>query len=72
MINAGEEAPDFLLPAHFGEPVKLSSFKGKKNKSQPSKIKTGGSTFKNPIDQTQKNQIRPPINFEKSGYPYPL
>ena len=31
MINAGEEAPDFLLPAHFGEPVKLSSFKGKKN-----------------------------------------
>ena len=25
-----------------------------KNKSQPSKIKTGGSTFKNPIDQTEK------------------
>ena len=26
----------------------------KKNNSQPSKIKTGGSTFKNPIDQTSK------------------
>ena len=26
----------------------------KKNNSQPSKIKTGGSTFKNPIDQTNK------------------
>ena len=26
----------------------------KKEKSQPSKIKTGGSTFKNPIDQTDK------------------
>ena len=25
-----------------------------KNNSQPSKIKTGGSTFKNPIDQTDK------------------
>ena len=26
----------------------------KKNNSQPSKIKTGGSTFKNPIDQTTR------------------
>ena len=26
----------------------------KKNNTQPSKIKTGGSTFKNPIDQTTK------------------
>ena len=26
----------------------------KKNNSQPSKNKTGGSTFKNPIDQTTK------------------
>ena len=26
----------------------------KKNNSQPSKIKTGGSTFKNPINQTKK------------------
>ena len=33
---------------------KIISFKEKKTKSQPSKIKTGGSTFKNPIDQTQK------------------
>ena len=33
---------------------KIISFKEKKNKSQPSKIKTGGSTFKNPVDQTQK------------------
>ena len=33
---------------------KIVSFKEKKNKSQPSKIKTGGSTFKNPIDQTRK------------------
>ena len=28
--------------------------KEKKDKTQPSKIKTGGSTFKNPIDQTDK------------------
>ena len=28
--------------------------KKKKDKAQPSKIKTGGSTFKNPIDQTDK------------------
>ena len=33
---------------------KIISFKEKKSKSQPSKIKTGGSTFKNPIDQTRK------------------
>ena len=33
---------------------KIISFKEKKSKSQPSKIKTGGSTFKNPVDQTQK------------------
>ena len=28
--------------------------KNKKNMSQPSRIKTGGSTFKNPIDQTSE------------------
>ena len=28
--------------------------KEKKDRAQPSKIKTGGSTFKNPIDQTDK------------------
>ena len=33
---------------------KIITFKEMKNKSQPSKIKTGGSTFKNPIDQTEK------------------
>ena len=26
----------------------------RKNKTQPSKIKTGGSTFKNPIEQTDR------------------
>ena len=33
---------------------KISAFKKMKEKSQPSKIKTGGSTFKNPLNQTQK------------------
>ncbi len=32
----------------------MEEFKKKKEKSQPTKIKTGGSTFKNPIDQTNK------------------
>ena len=32
----------------------INFLKNKKDKSQPSKIKTGGSTFKNPKDQTQK------------------
>ena len=32
----------------------INFLKNKKNISQPSKIKTGGSTFKNPIDQTTK------------------
>ncbi len=32
----------------------MESLYEKKNNSQPSKIKTGGSTFKNPIDQTNK------------------
>ena len=42
----------------------------KKNNSQPSKIKTSGSTFKNPIDQTDekaweliKNSVPKDINF---------
>ena len=42
----------------------------KKNNSQPSKIKTGGSTFKNPIDQTEKKawelikeSVQSDINF---------
>tara|TARA_B100001123_G_C15335940_1_gene1032829 strand:+ start:2581 stop:3489 length:909 start_codon:yes stop_codon:yes gene_type:complete len=32
----------------------MKELKIKKNKAQPSKIKTGGSTFKNPKDQTNK------------------
>ena len=32
----------------------INSFKDIKNQSQPTKIKTGGSTFKNPIDQTKE------------------
>ena len=30
MIAAGEEAPDFSLPNHKGEPVSLSDFRGKR------------------------------------------
>ena len=32
----------------------MENLSKKKNNSQPSKIKTSGSTFKNPIDQTKK------------------
>ena len=32
----------------------INSLKDIKNQSQPTKIKTGGSTFKNPIDQTKE------------------
>ena len=32
----------------------INFMKNKKNMSQPSRIKTGGSTFKNPIDQTSE------------------
>ena len=32
----------------------MISLKSKKEKTQPTKIKTGGSTFKNPVDQTNK------------------
>jgi len=34
--------------------IRMDEFAKKKNNSQPSKIKTGGSTFKNPINQTKK------------------
>ena len=30
MIEVGQEAPDFTLQAHVGEPVKLSDYKGQK------------------------------------------
>ena len=33
----------------------MENLSKKKNNSQPSKIKTSGSTFKNPIDQTKKS-----------------
>ena len=33
---------------------KAKLLKSKKDETQPTKIKTGGSTFKNPIDQTNK------------------
>ena len=33
---------------------KIKIFSSKKNTSQPTRVKTGGSTFKNPIDQTEK------------------
>ena len=32
----------------------MKKLKVKKSEAQPSKIKTGGSTFKNPINQTNK------------------
>ena len=32
----------------------MNKFKIKKENSQPTKIKTSGSTFKNPIDKTKK------------------
>ncbi len=43
--------------------------KEKKEKSQPTKIKTSGSTFKNPIDQTEKKVwqlIKESVSLEKS------
>jgi UDP-N-acetylmuramate dehydrogenase len=55
--------PDFIfLSASFrGQNTKkneveklMQTLKNKKNLTQPTKIKTGGSTFKNPINQTEK------------------
>ncbi len=31
MVDAGDAAPDFTLPAHSGEAVTLSDYRGKKN-----------------------------------------
>ncbi len=31
MVEVGEPAPDFILPAHNGQNVALSQFKGQKN-----------------------------------------
>ena len=44
--------------SEFKEKTKIEKYikilRNKKNKTQPTKIKTGGSTFKNPIKQTKK------------------
>ena len=43
--------------------------KEKKEKNQPTKIKTSGSTFKNPVDQTEKKVwqlIKESVPLEKS------
>ena len=49
---------------------KILDLKGRKEKTQPTKIKTSGSTFKNPIDQTNKkvweiikNSVPLDVNF---------
>ena len=47
----------------------ITEFKEKKEISQPTKIKTSGSTFKNPIDQTDKKVwqlIKESVPLEKS------
>ena len=31
MVDAGDTAPDFTLPAHTGDDVTLSDYRGKKN-----------------------------------------
>ena len=48
---------------------KINKFKTKKEKSQPTKIKTSGSTFKNPISQTDKKVwelIKESVPLDKS------
>ena len=47
----------------------INMLKTKKNKNQPTKIKTSGSTFKNPIDQTKKKVwqlIEESVSLDKS------
>ena len=47
----------------------MSLLKEKKEKNQPTKIKTSGSTFKNPVDQTKKKVwqlIKESVPLEKS------
>ena len=49
--------------------MKWFYLKKKKDKAQPTKIKTGGSTFKNPIDQTDKKVwqlIKESVPLQKS------
>ena len=47
----------------------MEQMKNRKEKAQPTKIKTGGSTFKNPIDQSDKKVwqlIKESVPLEKS------
>ena len=49
--------------------TEMSLLKEKKEQAQPTKIKTSGSTFKNPIDQTEKKVwqlIKDSVPLEKS------
>ena len=49
--------------------LELQELKGKKEKSQPTRIKTSGSTFKNPIGQSDKKVwqlIKDSVSIEKS------
>ena len=48
---------------------KMATLKEKKEKAQPTKIKTSGSTFKNPVDQSDKKVwqlIKESVSLEKS------
>ena len=47
----------------------MTQLKEKKEQSQPTKIKTSGSTFKNPLDQSEKKVwqlIKESVSLEKS------
>ncbi len=49
--------------------INMQKLKEKKNQAQPTKIKTSGSTFKNPIDQSDKKVwklIKESVSLEKS------
>jgi UDP-N-acetylmuramate dehydrogenase len=47
----------------------MTELKKKKEEAQPTRIKTSGSTFKNPLDQTEKKVwqlIKDSVSLEKS------
>jgi len=47
----------------------MTELKKKKEEAQPTRIKTSGSTFKNPLDQTKKKVwqlIKESVSLEKS------
>ncbi len=31
LLKTGQEAPDFVLPSHLGQSVRLSDYRGRKN-----------------------------------------